>query len=218
MGKKATRRELLLASAAALVAAPGAAAGKDADSPVTPTNIEGPFYRPDVPYRTNLRGDDPAGEPFHISGRVTSTPEGKPLQNAIVEIWHCNHDGHYDNELPDFDPGKYLLRGKTKADAHGRYVFETCLPVPYGVTLGQNRPAHVHYKVFAEGCMPLTTQLYFEGDPNLDSDPFPRKGLVKRLQRHEAPEELRKHGLERPFFSVTFDIVLERARKAAYNR
>jgi Dioxygenase len=32
------------------------------------------------------------------------------------------------------------------------------------------RPAHLHFKIDADGYQPLTTQLYFAGDPYLDSD------------------------------------------------
>ncbi len=34
------------------------------------------------------------------------------------------------------------------------------------------RPAHIHFIVSAEGRKSLVTQLYFEGDPRLDSDPL----------------------------------------------
>jgi catechol 1,2-dioxygenase len=32
------------------------------------------------------------------------------------------------------------------------------------------RPTHLHFKIGADGYQPLITQLYFAGDPYLDSD------------------------------------------------
>jgi catechol 1,2-dioxygenase len=53
----------------------------------------------------------------------------------------------------------------------GSYQFATIRPAPYG--LGSSmRPAHIHFMISAPGRKPLVTQLYFAGDPNLDSDPL----------------------------------------------
>jgi catechol 1,2-dioxygenase len=40
------------------------------------------------------------------------------------------------------------------------------------------RPAHIHIKVAAPGFAPLTTQLYFPGDPYNARDPFFLPGLL----------------------------------------
>jgi len=40
------------------------------------------------------------------------------------------------------------------------------------------RPAHIHLKVWVGGVERLTTQIYFEGDPYLESDLFVEDGLV----------------------------------------
>lgn len=45
----------------------------------------------------------------------------------------------------------------------------------------QYRPAHVHVKVQVAGYKLLTTQLYFEGDPYNDIDPFIKKGLIMKV-------------------------------------
>ena len=93
-----TRREFLLTGAASLAAGTlpvGAEASEPDSHAITPSNIEGPYYRPDAPFRTNLRSDDPKGDPFFLSGVVRSSPHSKPVAGAIVDIWHCNHLGHY---------------------------------------------------------------------------------------------------------------------------
>lgn len=68
-------------------------------------------------------------------------------------------------------------------DEDGNFEVETVVPLCYGIpeagatgrlmaALGRHcfRPGHIHFKVSAEGVRPLTTQVYFEGDPYLDSD------------------------------------------------
>lgn len=49
------------------------------------------------------------------------------------------------------------------------------------------RPGHIHFKVSADGFRPLTTQVYFEGDPYLDSDVVGavKGSLVTTLNRDE---------------------------------
>ena len=61
------------------------------------------------------------------------------------------------------------------------------------------RPAHVHVKVSAPGFLPLTTQLYFPGDPYNAVDPV----IVRSLSMRVADEG----GLKR----ASFDFVLRRA-------
>jgi protocatechuate 3,4-dioxygenase beta subunit len=77
-----------------------------------------------------------------------------------------------------------VLRARIPVDGHGDVEFRSIRPAPYEIpkngptghllneVLGRHtwRPAHLHFKITAEGYKPLTTQLYFEGDPYLDSD------------------------------------------------
>jgi protocatechuate 3,4-dioxygenase beta subunit len=56
--------------------------------------------------------------------------------------------------------GKYVdsLRGAQKTGDKGEYAFTTSPPGIY-----PGRPPHIHFKVFASGHKPLTTQLYLRG-------------------------------------------------------
>jgi len=216
---RTTRRRFLVSGVASVALGPPAAAlaaSKQDGSPVTPPNIEGPFYRPDAPFRSRLREDDPEGELLIVSGVVTGYPDRAPLPGAIVDVWHANHLGHYDNEAPGYDPGQYRLRGRIRTDASGRYELETVLPAGYGLKPGEMRPAHIHFKVFAERHSPLTTQLYFEGDPHLEVDESVKPQLVRKLHRHEDAKELAARGLDRPFYSCSFSIALPPLNKAGY--
>ena len=131
------------------------------------------------PYVLPRRADEP-GEVLLFSGSVTST-DGAPLAGALVDVWQDNGAGEYSH----FHPGvpENNLRGRLLTDADGRFELETILPVPYEVpndgavgallaALGQSafRPAHVHFKVSHGTAQPLTTQIYFAGDPWLEDD------------------------------------------------
>jgi catechol 1,2-dioxygenase len=115
-------------------------------------------------------------------GKVVS-PDGKPVTDALVDVWHSTNDGIYSFFNPAV-PDEYLLRARIPAERNGTVGFESIMPVPYEIpkdgptgylmndVLGRHswRPAHLHFKITADGFRPLITQLYFRNDPYLDSD------------------------------------------------
>ncbi|HVE43442.1 MAG TPA: hypothetical protein VNM14_26425 [Planctomycetota bacterium] len=187
---KTTRRAFL--GAAGSLAAASLLGAQEARKDLSPTedNIEGPFYRKDAPFRSKL-AEGLKGSPLTIGGRVLS-PDGTPLREAVVDVWHASPEGEYDDKSEAF-----RLRGRIRSDKDGVYRYETIMPGQYD--LGEaKRPAHIHYKVSAEAHRSLTTQLYFQGDPWLDRDPFVRKSLIVGRRCRSA-------------FSYQFDIVLAKA-------
>ncbi len=160
---------------------------------ITESNIEGPFYRKDAPFRAKL-AEGLKGDPLAISGKVLA-PDGTLLKDAVVDVWQADKEGDYDNESD-----KYLLRGRLRTDKDGLYTYETVMPGQYD--LGESkRPAHIHYKVAVDGHKKLTTQLYFKGDKYIEKDPFVRKSLIIELKKDEEKKRL----------AGTFDIVLAKA-------
>lgn len=131
----------------------------------TTTDILGPFYRPNAPLRNDMRIANAKGQQVILSGQIKHKDCITPLKNACVEIWHCDGDGIYDNDSPDF---KY--RAKTFCNENGNYSFNTIIPVPYEVGGGIIRPAHFHIMFSAEGYQSLITQLYFTGDKYIPTD------------------------------------------------
>ena len=75
-----------------------------------------------------------------------------------------------------------MLRGRVHTDAQGRYHLRTVVPGRY-LNGAQYRPAHVHVKLRGSGFRPLTTQLYFPGDPYNDIDPFLHTSLIMPITR-----------------------------------
>ncbi|MBS1792130.1 MAG: intradiol ring-cleavage dioxygenase [Acidobacteria bacterium] len=139
------------------------------DVPETENNYEGPFYKPGAPVRSVLLESGMAGTPLTVTGRVLDT-QGRPLKGALLDIWHADHTGEYDNK-------GFRLRGRLYTDDEGRYTLRTIKPLYYGVP-GDMRPSHIHVKASFEKSPILTTQLYFKGDPWNHHDPGVRPSLI----------------------------------------
>lgn len=126
---------------------------------------EGPFYTPNPPVIQNNQLADPnePGERLIISGQVRTLDCSELIANAAIDLWHANDDGQYDNQ-------GFNLRGVTHSNNQGFYLVETILPGHYP-NGGSFRPSHIHVKVTPPGFETLTTQLYFEGDEYIPTDP-----------------------------------------------
>ena len=128
----------------------------DVDEP-TLAQTEGPYFTPNSPERTMLREPGMAGTPITLTGFVL-TRSCRPVARALVELWHANDAGEYDNE-------GFRLRGHQFASADGRYAFETIVP---GLYPGRTR--HFHLKFQAPNERVLTTQFYFPGESGNERD------------------------------------------------
>jgi protocatechuate 3,4-dioxygenase beta subunit len=140
----------------------------------TEDNMEGPFYKAGAPTRSILIEPGIKGTPLTITGRVLDT-QGRPLRGALLDIWHADASGAYDNQ-------GYHLRGRLHTDDDGRYTLRTIKPSASGSPT-EKRPAHVHVKASFERGPILTTQLYFKGDPWNRQDPAVRPSLIMSPQR-----------------------------------
>ena len=62
---------------------------------ITPRQTEGPFFSPNSPQRTSLLE---GGEKSRlILTGVVLTPDCKPVPNALLDFWHSDEQGAYDN-------------------------------------------------------------------------------------------------------------------------
>src|SRR5262245_11735829 len=130
---------------------PARAATPPCGADPTPTQTEGPYFKPASPRRASLLEPGLAGTRIVVAGRVVTT-ECKPVARALIDVWQADARGAYDNS-------GFTLRGHQFADEDGRYRLETIVP---GVYPGRTR--HIHVKVQAPGQPVLTTQLYFPGE------------------------------------------------------
>ena len=124
---------------------------------ITPRQTEGPFFKTDSPERKNFLESNSTGQRLVLTGAVL-TPDCKPVPNALLDFWHSDEQGAYDNR-------GFRYRGHQHADAQGRYRLETIVPAEY-----PGRTRHIHVKVQAARGRILTTQVYFPGDPGNKRD------------------------------------------------
>lgn len=159
----------------------------------TPKQVEGPFHPIGEQADTDLdltliegHTKPATGDVILVRGRVLGA-DGHPLKDALVDVWQANHHGRYSH--PD-DPNTAPLDsdfqgwGLLTTDTEGSYGFRTIKPGPYPLSfLGEDgwRCRHIHFKVSRPGHRPITTQMYFDGDPLIEQD----------LEIAKAPEELR---------------------------
>jgi len=167
---KYSRRDLLWVPAG-IVTASRLAIGKCSD--VTSAAGEGPFYKPNAPNRAVLREPNMAGTRLMFFGRVLRA-DCKPIQNAVVDLWHSDEKGEYDNQ-------GFRLRGKVSTDRSGLFRFETIQPKGYPTGGGGYRCAHFHLKVHVQGKPSFTTELYFPGDPLNKTDGSFRESRAVKL-------------------------------------
>jgi protocatechuate 3,4-dioxygenase beta subunit len=169
----------------------------------TADNPSGPFYLAGAPYQSRLAPETLPGERLRIAGRVLAANSCAPLAGAVVDVWHANANGYYYGlEAPQpLKPEDYLLRGRIRTGADGRYTFDTILPGNYRVSESWVRPRHIHYIVSHPTYQSLTTQLYFEGDPQNSRDSLVKSSLIIPLQRQGEGAGVAFEGI--------FDIVLK---------
>jgi hydroxyquinol 1,2-dioxygenase len=193
------------------------------------STVLGPFYwegAPDLPRGSNL-AEGVTGEPAFYSGRVLSE-DGRPLENALLDIWSGDGEGNYDMQIPGESGMK--ARGRIRTDAEGRYWFRSIRPTFYPVPtdgpvglmldkMGRHpyRPGHIHMIVSAPGHLPVTTHLFVAGSKYLDSDAVfgMKESLVAQFDRR--PPGLGPGGelVDTAFYTVNYDFRLKAASTAA---
>jgi len=127
--------------------------------------------------RNGRRDAEPLGERIIVTGRVLDEA-GRPVPNALVEVWQANAAGRYihkaDQHDAPLDPN-FFGGGRCATDAQGRYRFLTVKPgaYPWGNHHNAWRPNHIPFSIFGPSFVTrLVTQMYFPGDPLLDLDPI----------------------------------------------
>jgi protocatechuate 3,4-dioxygenase beta subunit len=140
----------------------------------TVRETEGPFFKPRSPERSDLREPGAGGRPFELSGFVL-TRACRPLSGAVVDLWHADDKGEYDNV-------GFRYRGHVITGPDGVFRFRTIVPALYS-----GRTRHYHVKVQASGSRLLTTQLYFPNEPaNLRDGLFQRELLMQVADAGDA--------------------------------
>jgi protocatechuate 3,4-dioxygenase beta subunit len=190
----------------------------------TESTVLGPFHVSGAPHLQmgNSISRDGKGEPLYMSGKVVDA-SGQPIDGALLDVWQTSADGFYD--VQDARQPAMNLRGQFTTGAEGRYWFRSIKPSSYPIpsdgtvgtmlaALGRHpmRPAHVHFIVTAPGHHEVTTHVFVEGDPYLESDAVfgVKESLIVPFVRHDDPSAAERLGLGNPFYTAAYDFVLER--------
>ncbi len=115
------------------------------------------------------------GEPVTIEGRV-SDGEGKPVNDAAVEIWQANSRGKYaspaDSQDKPLDPG-FKGYGRSLTDDAGAFRFRTIKPGRVPGPQGKDQAPHLNVTIFMRGLLKqLVTRVYFPDEPANADDPI----------------------------------------------
>jgi protocatechuate 3,4-dioxygenase beta subunit len=179
---------------------------------LTPRQTEGPYYPDHLPLDQDndltliTGGKAPAGGVITEFGGRLLNVEGKPISEAVVELWQADNNGCYIHSKgtqkgKERDP-QFQGFGKISTNAKGEYRFRTIKP---GLYTGRTR--HYHIAVVQGGKRLLTTQIYLAGEPQNEKD-----GILKRItdeqQRLSIIREFKPVASGSPELVGTWDIVI----------
>lgn len=165
----------------------------------------------------DLAGEGTEGERIRLIGQVFDG-EGKPVDDAMIEIWQANAHGRYNHPAddrrdnrkdPDFSG---FGRSGTGADGNKRFVFDTVKPG----AIGDGQAPHLSMIVMMRGLLVhLFTRVYFDdevdanaSDPVLAQVPDERRSTLI-AKRSESAADLVYHfdiHMQGPDETVFFDV------------
>jgi protocatechuate 3,4-dioxygenase beta subunit len=119
------------------------------------------------------------GEITHLGGRILDA-KGKPIRNALVEIWQVDGKGVYlhSGDRHAARDKNFQGFGRFMTGSSGDYYFRTIKPVPY-----PGRTRHIHFAVKMKGRDKWTTQCYVKGESRNDRD-----GIYRSIKDPKARE------------------------------
>jgi catechol 1,2-dioxygenase len=222
-----TRQEFILLSDVLGVSMLVESLNNPAGGVATESTVEGPFHLVTSPHRelgddlTAKGVDNEAGDPCLVTGTVTDAG-GRPVPGARVDVWQANAEGFYDVQQPELQP-EGNLRGLFTADDEGRFWFRTVVPCYYPIPADgpvgsllratgrhPNRPAHIHFQVWAPGLRTVTTHLFVADSEYLHSDAVfgVRPSLIRSFEAVDDAARAERAGLPNPFRTVDFVVAL----------
>ncbi|WP_329318417.1 intradiol ring-cleavage dioxygenase [Streptomyces sp. NBC_01262] len=147
----------------------------DACYTLTAEVTEGPYSLDGALVRRDISEDKPGVEIKYTFTVLDVANDCEPLNNALVELWHCDHLGEYSgfvggNGHTEDDNGTFL-RGGYVTDSDGKVHITSIWPGHY-----VSRAVHVHMRVhigqtledgtYSGGTICHTGQLFFDPDIN----------------------------------------------------
>ena len=166
------------------MATPTASAAVPATCTLTSEETEGPYYINLNLIRADITEGKP-GTPLKLMITVRNSTTCHPIQNAAVDVWHCDAGGVYSGygaASTGGGPGGggtptdklTFLRGIQMTDALGVATIQTIYPGWY-----RGRAVHIHVKVHVGSNVVHTGQLFFPDDLTdkvYRADPYAARG------------------------------------------
>jgi protocatechuate 3,4-dioxygenase alpha subunit len=161
-------------------------------SELTPSQTVGPYYaygltpegrknwKPGDLYKwketvgDDLVTPDAAGERIRIEG-VIYDGDGKPITDAMLEIWQADAQGRYADPRNGAALPNTSFRGfgRSATDDNGMFAFDTIKPGPVQGPGGKMQAPHIVVCIFSRGMLrQVYTRLYFSDDSANESDPI----------------------------------------------
>ncbi|MDX3901141.1 MAG: dioxygenase [Sphingobium sp.] len=188
------RQEVILVSdllgVSALVNMISAAVPEGATEPT----VIGPFFvegAPEKAWGESIDGTG-IGKPMIVRGRVLDM-EGRPVADALVDVWQTDADGMYD--IQKADTRKDNLRGRYRTNADGEFLVRTVRPTSYPIPVDGPggdlvraanrhpwRPAHIHAMIAADGYENARSARGLDGGV---------RGRRDSAMRHDGPGDAR---------------------------
>ena len=148
----------------------GAGSAGDGVCVLTPELTEGPYYLDLDLVRRDITEGRP-GAPLDLRVEVVDAAGCAPIENAAVDVWHCDAGGTYSGVSGD--EGTFL-RGVQMTAAEGVAEFRTIYPGWY-----TGRAVHIHVKVNLGGSETFTGQLFFDDATTAaayEAEPYAARG------------------------------------------
>jgi protocatechuate 3,4-dioxygenase alpha subunit len=160
-------------------------------SEITPSQTVGPFFAygltpkgrahwdPNGTYswketvNDNLITPDATGQKIRVEGQFVDG-DGKPINDAMLEIWQADAQGCYANRdnraLPNT---QFKGFGRSATDKNGVFGFETIKPGSVPGPNGKPQAPHIVFCIFSRGMLrQVYTRMYFADEATNASDPI----------------------------------------------
>jgi len=134
----------------------------------TPWQTVGPFFHIGCTQldRANLTAHDKSA--ITIEGRILDG-DGKPVPDAMIEIWQANAAGRYPTEE---EVESFRGYGRAATDAEGRFRFRTTKPGRVPFADSRQQAPHLAASILMRGLLKrLVTRMYFPDEPANAEDP-----------------------------------------------
>jgi protocatechuate 3,4-dioxygenase alpha subunit len=121
-------------------------------------------------YRSEIVPAGVPGERIAVSGRMIDG-DGKPMTDAIVEIWQADAQGRYAHPEGGAQAA-FNGFGRVPTDRDGMFRFNSIKPGRVPAANGALQAPHLAIAIFSRGLLKqLQTRMYFPDDPANAEDP-----------------------------------------------